>query len=86
MTEGNNPCISRALTFGSVATFTVVTVLLSSPTPAILPYLFFLSFERGARVGEEHREGERERIPSGIDTVSAEPDVGLELRNCEIMT
>ena len=27
-----------------------------------------------------------ERIPSRLHTVSAEPDVGLGLTNCEIMT
>ena len=31
-------------------------------------------------------EGEEERIPSRLRTVSAEPDVRLELRNPEIMT
>ena len=28
---------------------------------------------------------ERERIPSRVHTVSAEPNAGLELANCEIM-
>ena len=37
-------------------------------------------------MGEGQRKRERERIPRGIHTVSAEPDAGLELRNCEIMT
>ena len=32
------------------------------------------------------REGGRERIPSRPCAVSAEPDVGLEFMNCEIMT
>ena len=32
------------------------------------------------------RERERERIPSMLLAVSAEPDAGLELTNCEIMT
>ena len=31
-------------------------------------------------------EGETERIPSRLHTVSAEPDAGLELTNYEIMT
>ena len=39
---------------------------------------------------EEQRERERERgkerIPSGPRVVFTEPDVGLELTNCEIMT
>ena len=35
--------------------------------------------------GGEERERERERIPSGLCTVSEEPDVGLELSNQEIM-
>ena len=57
--------------------------------------LFFLSlfiyFERERqrqreRVGEGQREKERERIPSRFFTVSTEPDAGLELKNCEVMT
>ena len=35
--------------------------------------------------GRAERRG-RERIPSRLRTVSAEPDTGLELVNCEIMT
>ena len=38
-----------------------------------------------SRAGAE-REGKRERIPSRLHTVSAEPNVGLELANHEIMT
>ena len=38
------------------------------------------------RAGEGQRERERERIPSRLCIVSAEPDVGLELTNCEIVT
>ena len=34
----------------------------------------------------EGREQRRERIPSRLCTVSAEPDVGLDLTNCEIVT
>ena len=56
-------------------------------------YVFFLKFlnlfiyfgrERANRVGSEG--GERERIPSRLHTVSAEPDTGLELTNCDTMT
>ena len=32
------------------------------------------------------REKHKERIPNRLRTVSAEPIVGLELMNCEIMT
>ena len=32
------------------------------------------------------REGQRERIPSRLSTVSEEPDTGLELTNPGIMT
>ena len=32
------------------------------------------------------RKRERERIPSSLCTISAEPDVGLRLKNHEIMT
>ena len=37
------------------------------------------------KVGEG-REGGRERIPSRLHIDRAEPDSGLELMNCEIMT
>ena len=36
--------------------------------------------------GGAERKGERERIPTRLLAVSAEPDVGLILRNHEIMT
>ena len=32
------------------------------------------------------REEERERIPSRLCAISTEPDVGLKLIDCEIMT
>ena len=35
--------------------------------------------------GEVERERERES-PKWLSAISAEPDVGLELMNCEIMT
>ena len=42
---------------------------------------------RGEEQGEEgQREREGERIPSRLHTVTAEPDVGLETTNCEIIT
>ena len=40
-------------------------------------------FERESKTG---REGGREKIPSRLHAVSAEPDVGLELTNHEIVT
>ena len=40
----------------------------------------------GMRVGKGQRESEKERIPSRLCTIGAEPDVGLELMNPEIMT
>ena len=53
--------------------------------------LFFLSFyllilreREGA--GEGQRERRRERIPSRLYTVSAEPSMGLDPTNREIMT
>ena len=49
------------------------------------PLIFFLLvclFFEGGR----GRERGRERIPSRLHAVSAEPDAGLELTNCEIMT
>ena len=41
--------------------------------------------ERAHEWGRD-RKRQRERIPSRICVISAEPDVGLELTNCEIMT
>ena len=38
------------------------------------------------RVEEGQRERERDRIPSRLRAVSAEPETGLELKNHEIMT
>ena len=46
-------------------------------------YLFLSESERGR--GRERERG-RERIPSRPRPVSAEPDVGLELTNCEIVS
>ena len=50
--------------------------------------IFFLSLyilEREHKQGKDRERG-RERISSRLHTVSAEPDVGLELMNHEIMT
>ena len=38
------------------------------------------------RVRERKRERERKRIPSRLCTASSEPNAGLKLMNCEIMT
>ena len=38
------------------------------------------------RESERERERERENTPSRLHTVSAEPNMGLELMNHEIMT
>ena len=38
------------------------------------------------RERQRERERERERIPSRLCTVSTEPDAGLDLTVCEIMT
>ena len=51
----------------------------------------FYFFERvtkreGGRGRETETETERETIPSRLYIVSTEPNVGLELTNCEIMT
>ena len=45
----------------------------------------FIYFE-GRRGRKRGRERERDRIPSRLDAVSTEPDVGLDLTNREIMT
>ena len=44
----------------------------------------YLSFEIESE-RKQAREGQRE-IPSRLCAVSIEPDVGLKLMNCEIMT
>ena len=49
-------------------------------------YLFILRERERERSGEGQREREKERIPSMLCTVSAEPDAGPKLMNCEIMT
>ena len=38
------------------------------------------------RARDRERDRERERIPSMLHTVSMEPNMGLDLRNHEIMT
>ena len=43
--------------------------------------IYFLKFIYFEGVGRG-----RERIPNRLQAVSAEPDMGLELTNCEIMT
>ena len=52
--------------------------------------LFFLMFlfilRERVSAGEGQRERGRERIPSRLCAVSAEPDAGLDLTTCEIMT
>ena len=45
----------------------------------------FVYFER-AWAHRRGRESERERIPSRLLTISAEPSAGLDLMNREIMT
>ena len=52
---------------------------------------FFFKFLKFILRGREYEQGrsrerEEERIPSRLHTVRLEPDEGLELTNCEIMT
>ena len=58
-------------------------------------FLKFIYFERERERQHEHkwrrgrereRERERERIPSRLQIVSTEPDLGLKLTDHEIMT
>ena len=47
----------------------------------------FIYFEReSVRAGRTERGKEREKIPSRLPVVSTEPDAGLKLMKCEIMT
>ena len=46
----------------------------------------YLFLRERQQVRERQRERGRQRIPSSLHAVSAEPDVGLELMNLEIMT
>ena len=48
-------------------------------------FIFERERERENKKGRgRERQGERERIPSKLHPVSAEPDAGLDLTNCEI--
>ena len=49
-------------------------------------YLFILIERKCTSDEGAEREGERERIPSRLHTVNAEPHMGLELTSHEIMT
>ena len=49
-------------------------------------FILFLRERERALAGEGQRERKKERIPSRLHTVSAEPHAGLELTNHEIMT
>ena len=65
------------------------------PVDRALSTLFFLMFvyflrererEREREEREEKGQIEEERIPSRLRAVSTEPDMGLKLTNCEVMT
>ena len=47
-------------------------------------YLFILRDR--ARVGEGQRERKRENPKQALSAISTEPDVGLDLTNCDIMS
>ena len=50
-------------------------------------YIFiYFERERERTSGGRGRERRRDGIPSRLLTVSAEPNTGLDLTNCEIMT
>ena len=62
--------------------------IFSSPFLKFIFNIFLLVYfererESTSRGGAESKTN---RIPSRLQTVSAEPNVGLELKNCEIMT
>ena len=52
----------------------------------LLNFILFLRETETAQVGERQRERGKERIPSRLHAASTEPNAGLELMNCEIMT
>ena len=52
----------------------------------MLVYIFRERERKREREGGRGTEREKERSPSKLHTVSAEPDVGLNPTNCEIMT
>ena len=68
----------------------LLTVSFAAQKLSIFFFSLFIYFERERASGGEgwqrEREGERDRIPSRLHTVSAEPDIGPELMNHEIMT
>ena len=49
-------------------------------------YYYYYNLKKIIFGGKGQRERERERIPSRLHTVGAEPNTGLELTNGEIMT
>ena len=49
-------------------------------------YLFSEREREADRMSRGGTEREGKRIPSRLHTVNAEPNVGLKLKNCEIMT
>ena len=48
-------------------------------------YLFILREREREREQGRGRKRKRERIPSRLCAASAEPNTGLEIRNCEII-
>ena len=63
--------------------------------PFLLCVLYFVKYlfvyfererERAGKKQERERERGRERTTNRLHAVSTEPDLGLELMNCEIMT
>ena len=48
--------------------------------------MFIYLFQGRDRERASRREAERERIPGRLHTVSTDPNTGLDLTNCEIMT
>ena len=56
----------------------------------MLIYLFILRERESesvcAHASRGGAEGQRERIPNSLCAVGTEPDIGLDLINCEIMS
>ena len=52
----------------------------------VIFFMFMYLFGGKEKAGKGVEREERERIPSRFHAISTEPNVGLDLSNCEIVT